>query len=239
VKKVLTAFILCTVITLNGYALIEVGLEGGYFFGNITLKEVYRKTTTTEAGSTWVKDTTYTPTGIDAETRHPKGLGLTLFSEITPPFLPIGVELRSGFSFTSFRIGKCRHTINSVDFSLLGKHSLKIPIFSPYIKIGPFLALNTHKIKPMMINFRSKRTFNFGISCGIGAKIGLIPRFPLNIGLLYNYYIVSKAEFYIVCKAEFTSETSSGGAHHFKDERKFKYSQQDVGIFFGITHKIL
>jgi hypothetical protein len=243
-KKVLATFILCTVITLNGYALIEVGLEGGYFFGNLTFKEVYQKTTTTEAGSTWVEDTTYTPTGKEAETKHPKGFGLSLFGEITPPFLPIGIELKGGFSSTGFKeteidtkgsridTATYSYTINSIGFSLLGKYSLKMPVFSPYIKIGPFFAFNTHKLKfeDVPIALEYDRTFNFGISCGIGAKMGLIPKFPLTIGLLYNYYIVSKAEY--------TAEWSPL-ARHVKTEGRNKFSQQDIGIFFGITHKIL
>jgi opacity protein-like surface antigen len=229
VKKVLTAFILCTVITLNGYALIEVGLEGGYLFGNLTFKALHEVITYTKAGSTWVEDTTYIPTGEEAETQHPKGLGISLLCGITLPALPVEMEIGGGFSSTGFKIRTTTWTINSISFSLIGKYLFRMPVVSPYIKIGPFFAFNTHKMKTGEVTasiVESERTFNFGISCGLGAKIGLIPKFPLNIGLLYNHYIGPKAKFIYKDPS-------------MKANLEYKFSQQDIGIFFGITHKIL
>jgi hypothetical protein len=219
-------------LTINGYTLIEIGLKGGYSFGSITAKEIHWiKTFTSHEDSTWTETATYTPTGKERETKNPKGFNGALVCKITLPIIPIGIEIGTGYSLTSYQEKDTTYTIRSAGIVILGKYRFRVPIVSPWIGIGPFLAFNKHKSSPYNVWKHGKSTFNFGISSSVGVDIGLIPKLSVDGGLLFNYYISSNTK----C----TSQGSSQEYRFYEFTKETKFSHSEIGFFLGMSYKIL
>lgn len=248
-KKLLTAFIVMGVVISDAYALINLGLKGGYMYESLTPKEIHQIRKTTIGNTTRITDTTYTPTGEDAETKHPKGLGGEAICEISPPVMPMGIELGIGSYTTSFTdldidtsygvvdttidTTKYTHTINSIKLAVFVKYFVHgIPMVSTWIGVGPFLGLNMHKIKVEELNivFEGERITNFGILSGIGASVWLLPNLSLNTGFIFSYFITSKGK---------ATSTWTYGNVTEETTSEFKFSQWNIGLSVGVMCKIM
>ncbi len=239
-KKFCALLILVSGISVNSYALVNVGLRGGYTYESLKTTEVHM---TMKTAGTTVMDTTFIPTDEDAETKHPTGFGGELFCEITPPVIPLGVELGIGFYTGSFTEtdedtafpSTVTSTINSIKISALGKYYIKgIPTISPWVSVGPFLGLNTYKMKmeiemgttTVSAEYDGSMVPNFGVLGGIGVNIGIIPNLSFNVGALFDYFIVSKGK---MTMEEATTEMTI----------EPKNSQWNLNILVGISYDIL
>lgn len=235
-KKICGVLILVVGVMTNSYAGISIGLKGGYVYQSLTPKEVHEITKITTGTSTTTTDSTYTPTGEGAETKHPNGFGGGVLFEIIPPVIPVGVELNVGFytgSFTETEEICSTYTVNSIKVSALGKYYIKgPPMISPWVGVGPFIGLTTHKSKVEDLNmtFEGDMVPNFGILGGAGANIGIVPKLSLNIGILFDYFIESKGKSTMKYTfGETVTETTS----------EVKFSQWNINALIGVSYGIM
>ncbi|MCK4306953.1 outer membrane beta-barrel protein [candidate division WOR-3 bacterium] len=246
-KKFWMPIILASGLATNGYSFINFGLKGGYAYQSITPTEIHRTTKVTMGSTTTTDTTTYTPTGNDAETKNPTGFGGELVFDITPPIIPLGIELDVGFYTGNYKEiedttgGKLTSTltVNSIKISALGKYYIKkIPMISPWVGVGPFIGLNTHKLKKkgkmgevtVSYEYKGEMVPNFGILGGAGVKVSIIPKLSLNIGVLLDYFIVAKGKY----TAKYTLfDTTTETTYEIKG------SQWNINALVGISYDIL
>ncbi len=246
-KKFWMPFILTGGLVTNGYAFIGCGLKGGYGYQSITPTEIHLTTKVTTGTTVITADTTFTPTGEEAETKNPTGFGGELVLDIAPPVIPLGIELGMGFyTGTDEKVEDTAgipttitSTVNSIKISALGKYYIKgIPMISPWVGVGPFLGLNTHKLKvkremgtvTASTEYAGEMVPNFGILGGAGVKVSIIPKLSLNVGVLFDYFIVAKGKY----TSKFTfGETTTETTYEIKG------SQWNMNALVGISYDIL
>lgn len=215
------------IFALNTYAGITFGIRGGYSYQNLKATE-YTYTT---------PDTSYTET-LEDTAKGFNGFGgeLSLGFELAP----LAIEVNAGYytvshseeeEFDGFS-GTWTYTVNSIKVSALGKFVVPgIPMVTPWIGVGPFVGLNTHKVKMEFAGITTtmdgEMVPNFGVLAGMGVDISL-PGSPIsfNVGALFDYFLVSKSKI----KQEYWGDgtmTSEG-----------KFNQWGVNVVAGVSFKI-
>lgn len=213
------------VFALNSHAGMTFGIKGGYSYQNLKGTEL----------TITMPDTSFTETIEDDTARGYSGFGgeLSLGFDLAP--IPLAIEANAGYYTTSHSEKEgdttSTSTLNSIKISALGKYKITgMPIMTPWIGAGPFVALNTHKSKTEYPDTtyieNGEMVPNFGVLAGMGLDISL-PGFPIsfNVSALFDYFLVSKGKF---------EEKDNDITTTIEP----KFNQWGVNAFAGITFKM-